>query len=168
MASPYNSLQSGIKSVKALSEAQLLYSNLPMLLHFEDRNSMAHSIEARVPFLDYRLVEFVYNLPDEYKIEKGITKKILRESMTGIIPDAIRDRVDKIGFQAPEMEWMKGILNVEYKEAILNISHDSKGVISENLITKFEAMTSGKEPFDNYLWRCISFAKWVKVFDVQV
>lgn len=167
MISPYDTLQAGVSSIRTLSKAQLLYTNLPMLLHFEDRNSMAHSIEARVPFLDYRLVEFVYNLPDQFKIDSGFTKKILRESMSGVIPDEIRDRTDKIGFQAPELIWMKEILKDEYKNAVSNIEEDSKGIIGENLLLNFENIISGKEPFDNFLWQCISFAKWMKVFDVQ-
>lgn len=165
--SPYDTLQAGVSTIRTLSKVQLLHTNLPMLLHFEDRNSMAHSIEARVPFLDYRLVEFVYNLPDHYKIEGGLTKKILRESMSGILPDEIRDRTDKIGFQAPELMWMKDILLQEYRNAVSNIEEDSKGIIGKELQIRFENIVSGKEPFDNFLWRCISFAKWMKVFNVQ-
>jgi asparagine synthase (glutamine-hydrolysing) len=73
---------------------------LPTLLRYEDRNSMAHSIEARVPFLDYRLVEFLFKLPEEWKIRGVTTKYILREAMQGILPEAIRTRKDKIGFKA--------------------------------------------------------------------
>ena len=62
-------------------------SNLPSLLHFEDRNSMAHSIEARVPFLDYRLVEFSLNIPSEHKIGNGFTKTILRDAMKEYVPN---------------------------------------------------------------------------------
>jgi asparagine synthase (glutamine-hydrolysing) len=61
---------------------------------------MAHSIEARVPFLDYRLVEFLFKLPEEWKIRGVTTKYILREAMQGILPEAIRTRKDKIGFKA--------------------------------------------------------------------
>lgn len=165
--SPYDTLQAGVSNIRTLSKAQLLYTNLPMLLHFEDRNSMAHSIEARVPFLDYRLVEFVYNLPDHYKIAGGLTKKILRESMSGTIPDQIRDRIDKIGFQAPELVWIKEVLLKEYRNAISNIEKDSKGIIGKDLQLRFENIVSGKEPFDNFLWRCISFAKWMNVYNVK-
>ncbi len=74
-------------------------SILPSLLRYEDRNSMAHSIEARVPFLDYRLVEFLFTLPDEWKIRGVTTKYILREALQGILPETIRTRKDKIGFK---------------------------------------------------------------------
>lgn len=79
--------------------------SLPHLLKYEDRNSMAWSIEARVPFLDYRLVDYVFQIPVSYKIRDGWTKWILRIALKDIVPDEIRWRVDKIGFFAP-VEWM--------------------------------------------------------------
>ena len=68
---------------RALSREQLTRSNLPMLLRFEDRNSMAHSIESRVPFLDHHVVEFALGLPDHYKLGGGVTKRVLRQAMRG-------------------------------------------------------------------------------------
>jgi len=73
---------------------------LPALLRYEDRNSMTHSLEARVPFLDHRLVEFAFTLPDRWKISGVTTKSILRQAMGPILPEAIRTRKDKIGFKA--------------------------------------------------------------------
>jgi asparagine synthase (glutamine-hydrolysing) len=94
-------------SVGAMSLAQFAATSLPMLLHWEDRDSMAHSIEARVPFLDYRLVEFVTGLPDEFKIDGGVTKRVMREGMLGALPERVRTRIDKLGFVTPEEVWMK-------------------------------------------------------------
>lgn len=88
----------------------LTNSSLPGLLHYEDRNSMAHSIEARVPFLDYRLVEFAFALPDSQKIKDGYTKSVLRSSMRGILPETIRTRTDKMGFVTPERVWLSNDL----------------------------------------------------------
>jgi asparagine synthase (glutamine-hydrolysing) len=73
---------------------------LPALLRYEDRNSMAHSIEARVPFLDYRLVELLFSLPGDLKINGARTKYVLREAMTGVLPESVRTRKDKLGFKA--------------------------------------------------------------------
>ena len=89
-------------SLHSLSYEQLTVTSIPLLLHWEDRDSMAHSIESRVPFLDYRLVEFMLGLPDEFKLSDGITKRVLREGMSGVLPDRIRDRMDKLGFVTPE------------------------------------------------------------------
>src|SRR5262249_58244793 len=83
-------------------------SNLAMLLHGEDRNSMAHGIEARVPFLDHRLVEFSLGLGDRHKIVGGDTKRVLRVAMADTLPQRIGARRDKIGFSTPEAVWFRG------------------------------------------------------------
>jgi len=76
------------------------------LLRYADRNSMAHSREVRLPFLDHRLVEFVFKMPDRLFIRDGWTKWILREAFRGIVPPVITDRVDKIGFMPPQQQWL--------------------------------------------------------------
>lgn len=83
--------------------------SIPALTHYEDRNSMAASLEVRLPFMDYRLVNFLVNLPVEEKLRGGWTKHILRESVNEM-PKEIRWRKDKKGFTTPEAEWMKGDL----------------------------------------------------------
>jgi len=75
-------------------------------LRYEDKNSMAFSIETRTPFIDYRLVELVFSIPACYKIHKGWTKFLLRESTVGLLPEMIRLRTDKLGFPAPEKIWI--------------------------------------------------------------
>lgn len=82
--------------------------DLPALLHYEDRNAMAFSVEARVPFLDHRLVEWLVRLPPELKLRRGLTKVILREAMEGILPEEVRRRTDKMGFVTPEDAWLRG------------------------------------------------------------
>ena len=78
----------------------------PVLLRYEDRNSMAFSIETRVPFMDYRLVEFLYNTSSDFKIRNGFTKAILRDSLNGTLPTAIKNRINKLGFATPQDIWM--------------------------------------------------------------
>ena len=75
--------------------------SVPSLCHYEDRNSMAHSLEIRLPFLDYRLVDFTLNLPNHLKIKNGVNKQILRRSMDEL-PTQIRNRFDKKGFNVDE------------------------------------------------------------------
>ncbi len=77
---------------------------LPRLLRFEDRNSMAHSIEARVPFTDYRLVDYLFKIPSSYKIHNGWTKWLLRRAVEDLLPAEIVWRKDKLGFAAPSWE----------------------------------------------------------------
>lgn len=79
---------------------------LPHLLRYEDRNSMRHSIETRLPFLDYRLVEFCVSLPADSKIRNGWTKYALRKALSGVLPEEVAWRRDKLGFQAPERTWL--------------------------------------------------------------
>ena len=98
---------------------QLVRTSVPGLLHYEDRDSMAFSIEARVPFLDYRLVEYVFGLPTEHKIHLDMTKRILREAMRGILPERIRLRRDKKGYPTPFSHWVKEPRHREWAEDLL-------------------------------------------------
>jgi len=89
--------------------------SLPVLLRYEDKNSMAHSIEARLPLLDYRLVELLGKFPLSQKMKNGLTKFVLRESMKGILPNKIRLRKSKIGFDTPEDIWFRNNLKENIK-----------------------------------------------------
>ncbi len=94
------------RTFEELLQRQTEVESLPALLRFEDRNSMAHSIEARVPFLDHRLVDFTFSLPTSLKVRASSTKYVLREAMRDVLPEAIRTRKDKIGFRAdPKLTW---------------------------------------------------------------
>lgn len=86
-------------------------TNLPQLLRYEDRDSMAHSIESRVPFLDPKLISAGLNLHASLKYFKGYTKGILREAFTDLIPEDVRTRVSKLGFPAPEEQWLTKLLD---------------------------------------------------------
>ena len=85
----------------------LMRTSLPSNLYSGDRNSMAHGIECRYPFLDYRLVDFATHLPDWAYLENAWGKAILRQALPDLLPAEIRWRVDKVGFAAPQDEWMK-------------------------------------------------------------
>ena len=80
---------------------------LEHLLKYEDKNSMHFSLESRVPFLDYRLVEKSLALDPDKIIERGMTKSILRKSMKNILPEKIRQRKDKVGFETPQDDWFR-------------------------------------------------------------
>lgn len=91
--------------------------SVPSLLRYEDRNSMAWSIESRVPFLDYRLVEFALSLPVEHKLRGGRTKAVLRAGLRGIVPDRVLERRDKMGFVTPQSRWMEADLGRQVERA---------------------------------------------------
>lgn len=165
---PFEGLNLKNHSVRSTSVGQVKAVNLQKLLHWEDRNSMAHSIESRVPFLDYRFVQFNISMPDSYKINEGRTKYILRTSMEGVLPDEIINRHDKIGFISPEEYWLKNKHTEYFRDLLKRAVIDSKGIVNENILEKFENIVLGKEPFDLTIWRVISFSIWLKMFDVKI
>lgn len=146
---------------------QHLYSDiyatcLPALLKYEDRSSMAHSIEARVPFLDHRLVEYMINLPDHLKIRDGNMKWLLRTALKDELPIEIKQRRNKIGFGTPETTWFK-----EHWEQVSKYLNQQLTVDNGWLNPK-EAKTLLKSPenFSNYdshfMWRWLNLEIWLK------
>lgn len=165
---PFISLGSKSTSIRKFSYGQLTASNLQMLLHWEDRDSMAHSIESRVPFLDYHLVEYVLGLPDEFKLKDGITKRVLREGMRGILPERISQRMDKLGFVTPEEVWLRERAPEQFRSALKESIAASRGILNERASTCLEEMIAGKRAFSFLAWRMISFGAWMKQFNVMV
>ncbi len=95
------------KNIRQLQISEICKYQMPHLLKYEDRNSMAWSIEARVPFVDHKMIETALTLSPEAKIKNGYTKWALRQIMDGKMPDSITWRTNKIGFEAPTSKWME-------------------------------------------------------------
>jgi asparagine synthase (glutamine-hydrolysing) len=95
-----------LSSLKKLLWWNTTREGLVELLRYADRNSMAHSREVRLPFLDHNLVEFVFRLPENFLMRNGWTKWILREAFRGLVPVAITERVDKLGYMPPQKRWL--------------------------------------------------------------
>ncbi len=142
----------------------LFHFSLPSLLRYEDRNSMAWSIESRVPFLDHRLVEFLVSLPVEYKLHKGLSKYIMRQSFTNFVPSNILSRRDKMGFVTPQDVWMKGQLG----NHILSQLQASKSWLKNyiNLPQLEESLQQGKSL--NQIFRVFILDQWIEKFNVRV
>lgn len=155
------------RSVFEIAQRQLQHSPLPKYLRWEDRNSMAHSVEARVPFLDHRLVEFATQLPVDYLDENGKMKKILVDSLYGLIPEKIRNRKDKKGFITPEERWVKEDFTEELKAMLVESIRLSKGIIRPEAMHYFDKIVNGRIKFDYLYWHLILFGYWMKVFNVQ-
>ena len=141
---------------------------LPHLLRYEDRNSMAHSIESRVPFLTSQLAEYVFSLPPEYLIAPdGTTKAVLRSAMRGIVPDAVLDRRDKIGFATPEKQWLTALSG--WVESILD--SDAAGRISalnrDALRADWAERIAGRKRWDWTSWRWINVIRWADRYQVE-
>lgn len=141
------------------------YLKLPALLHYEDRNSMAFSLEARLPYLDYRLVEYAFGLPPEQKIDQGITKVVLRKAMKGTLPEAIRSRKDKMGFGTPEGIWFRTILRNPISEIITSKRFAERGYFDAQKVKKgFEEHVEGKINLDLPIWRYVNMELWLITF----
>jgi asparagine synthase (glutamine-hydrolysing) len=144
-------------------------SNLQMLLHWEDRSSMAHSIEARVPFLDHRLVEFSLGLGNQHKTVGGDTKRVLRSAMAGILPEPVRNRRDKLGFATPETSWFRGQLKQPALDAIEETLRAAPGLLNPDGVRALARdMLDGRKPVDFRLWRICNIGLWMRRFSVQV
>ncbi|MCB9284858.1 MAG: asparagine synthase (glutamine-hydrolyzing) [Lewinellaceae bacterium] len=139
---------------------------LEHLLKWEDRNSMWFSIEARVPFLDYRLVEHTLSLPDNRIIREGMTKHILREAMKGTLPEEIRMRRDKVGFETPEDEWFRTPLFQKYiTELFGSTAFASRGVVDVKKVQEmYQKHLNRQGNYSREIWKLIHLEKWYNHF----
>lgn len=141
---------------------------LPGLLRYEDKNSMAFSVESRVPFLTQELVEYSLSLPDEYLLDNdGTSKRVFRAAMRGIVPDVILDRQDKVGFATPERDWLvharswvDQLLNSDVFHAIPFFRHEA-------VLQDWKRIQEGRAPFDRKAWRWVNFTRWSDIFSIQ-
>ncbi|MGH7498869.1 MAG: asparagine synthase (glutamine-hydrolyzing) [Gemmatimonadales bacterium] len=138
-----------------------LFGSLQSLLRHEDRNSMAFSIEARTPFLDYRLVELFLRMPGAYKLRDGWTKPFLREAMRGVMPEPVRLRVDKKGFVTPESEWYRTD-GERMKATLLDPASPVTEWVEPSPLREF----LGREGWsrDGAAWRLLSVHFWMTRF----
>jgi asparagine synthase (glutamine-hydrolysing) len=145
-------------------EDQLLATSLPALLRYEDRNSMAWSIESRVPFLDYRLVEFVAGLADELKFSRGLTKVVLRDALNGVVPEPVRNRRDKMGFVTPEREWLKGPGRAWFLGGVREAADAAPELFDgDAVVREAEEIADGRASFSFLPWRVLCFGRWLKL-----
>ena len=112
------------------------YRPLPLYLRIEDRNSMAHSVEARLPFLDYRLVSLVWKLPVEWKMRGPLNKYVLRASMRGHIPESVRSRIDKMGFPTSVRQWFANQWYEPMRDLLASQEAHQRGIYDVDFIQK--------------------------------
>jgi asparagine synthase (glutamine-hydrolysing) len=139
-------------------------SYLPLdILTKVDRMSMAHSIEARVPLLDHKLVEFAATIPPEMRLRGGVTKYIFKRAMRGILPDAIIDR-PKRGFAIPLGRWFRGSLAGFANDLLLSPDCRRRGILNPAYLRKVLARHRKGRDLDLHLWTIISFELWCRRF----
>lgn len=142
----------------------IVYTKIPRVLRFKDHASMAHSIELRVPYLDYRLVEFCFFLPLQYKIQGERRKVLIRDVMRGVLPESTRG-TGKKSFGAIQTEWFRKY----YKEYLLSIvtspSFRARGYWDENELRKeIDSFYAGKGSNSFFLWQCVNLELWFREF----
>lgn len=143
------------KNMDDLQKLEITKVQLQKLLKYEDRNSMKFSIEARVPFVDYKVIELALSLPFSYKVNGGWSKYVLRKSAENKLPSKIIWRKAKIGFEAPK-NWFLD------KEEIVKTISDSEFL---SCIIDKEKISSGIDEVS--MWKLFNVAIWAKKFDVQ-
>ena len=146
---------------------QFHYGINQSLMRKYDRISMAHGVEVRMPFLDWRLVTFSFSLPDESKAGGGYSKRILREAMRGVLPEKIRTRTAKIGFQTPLANWMNGDLG-DWVAKRAHTKHFLESPVSNGpAIRDFIAQHAAKNWTGNdawLVWRHLQADLWRETF----
>ena len=157
-------------SIPERQKMDLTLSSIPALLHLEDRNAMAHSIETRLPLMDYKLLEFAVNCPAKFKLHDGWSKWLLREAMKGAMPEDVRLRKSKLGFDVPQKGWMvEGLSNGRrdvWAGSKLRMERflDARRVLRET--QRFLNADRGAMPAD-FLFRAISLEIWARVHNVN-
>jgi asparagine synthase (glutamine-hydrolysing) len=142
--------------------------SLPALLRYEDRNSMASSIESRVPFLTPALASFVLALPEEYIISAdGTTKAVFRKAMRGIVPDAVLDRSDKIGFVTPENRWLVALRPWVERQLSSRTALEFSPINARRMVSEWSDIVAGRRRFDSRVWRWLNTILWVEKFAME-
>lgn len=152
---------------KNLSDAlldDLTRSNLPGLLRYEDRSSMGWSVESRVPFLMKDIAEFAFRLPERHLIgPDGTSKHVLRAALRGLVPDAILDRRDKIGFQTPQTRWL-GAVTPWLRSALT--SNVAQTLSMLDCAALLDRPPSTGWVAGGAIWRAVNLIRWTALKDV--
>ena len=147
---------------EAIMYDEFHHHTLPTILRNLDRASMMHGVEIRMPFMDWRLVTYIFSLPMTSKIGNGYTKRILRDAMRGLVPDSILKRKSKIGFNAPTEIWFNGPL----KEFIFDIVHSQAFLQSPYWNgKKLREFAEKRMMNNNWTWQeCIFFWPYINAY----
>jgi asparagine synthase (glutamine-hydrolysing) len=141
-----------------------LHGYLPLdILTKVDRMTMAHSLEARPPLLDHRLVEFAATVPARFRLHDGTTKYLFKQAMRGILPDQIIDR-PKHGFAVPLARWFRGDLATFARDLLLSSTCRQRGVFNESYVKRLFSLNARGRDLDLQLWTMLSFELWCRRF----
>lgn len=141
----------------------------PCCLRAEDRNCSAFGLEHADPFFDYRLMEFMFRVPGAMKIRDGVTKRLLREAMAGILPEETRTRIKKTGWNAPAHMWFTGHGREQLRDLIASRVFRERGIYVvpeiERLVVEHEAIVASGAARENhmmFLWQLVNLEAWLR------
>jgi len=149
------------ESLRTATTFAICVDPLPLYLRVEDRNSMAHSVEARLPFLDHRLVEAAVRLSPEWLIRGPSHKHVLREALRGKIPESVRTRRDKMGFPTPMAAWLRGPLYERARDFLASREFGEDGIVRPEIIRQdLERHRRGEIDISGKLWDVLQWETW--------
>jgi asparagine synthase (glutamine-hydrolysing) len=140
------------------------WANVKIVLGYGDRNSMAHSIESRVPYFDRRVVELAFTLPDSFLIGGGDRKRILRDVGREVLPRAITERADRMGFNSPEARMLRDELWPAIGAEIREFMNANRGIVRAAKVETL--LREAKRTRD--VWRIYALAVWAREFNVRL
>jgi asparagine synthase (glutamine-hydrolysing) len=156
----FDVLEKNSKSYLNLFELQheeIFHTQMPHLLRYEDRNSMRHSIETRLPFVDFRVVETALSIDNKYKIKDGWTKYLLRKTVDKILPSSIVWRKNKFGFEAPASSWIESVE-----------SEIIKSIRSSKILNTVSNEIDYAKLDENQKWKLFNISKWEQIYNVKI
>jgi len=154
--------------LNAALERSILRDSLPLYLRVEDRNSMAHSIEARVPFLDHRLVSLSFALPANWRMRGPWNKYVLREAMRNRIPESVRTRAAKFGFPVPAKKWFLDLLYEPTRDLLGSRQARERGIYNVGEILKdLERHRLGEVDISSKLFSVLQFEVWSQMIEAR-
>jgi asparagine synthase (glutamine-hydrolysing) len=150
------------KNLNERLASDVLQYSTPDLLRYEDKNSMAFSVESRVPFLDHELVEFIFSLPIDQKIKGGWNRAVYRNAMKGRMPEKNRLRRSKIGFTNPDIMWMKAKAR-EIRSVFSSSELAARDLYNpEQLVTAWDEYLAGRPGDGLIFWRVLVTELWMR------
>lgn len=155
--------------MQAVQIEDIQVDTLPLLLRMEDRSSMAFSIEARVPLLDHKLVEYGLSLPDRLKIQGGFSKFAVRQATRGLIPEGVRLRRTKLGFAGADRRWLDGELRPQVTGVIEDRLRCERFVDPVPLRRWYRSPAAARANTEAYggLFRILALEMWMRAFDIN-
>ncbi len=138
-----------------------MVTNLPALLQVEDRVTMAHSLESRVPLLDHRITDLVASMPPGMKFRGGEPKHVLKRAIGDLLPRAILERKDKMGFPVPLHLWARGQARAFFADVLLSRRCRERGVFD---VAEVEKLMAYEPAFGRRLWGLLNLELWYRTF----